>query len=60
MNTTKRGSKWWIEGVPDYGDCGPYSTKSEAESDRRGMERFFKYEGRKGFVTACADRLPLA
>jgi len=47
----KRGGAWWIKGVPDYGDAGPYSTKAEAESDRRGMERFFKYENRKGFVT---------
>jgi len=52
MNTVKRGSKWWIENIPDCSDCGPYSKEPEAESDRRGLERFFKYENRKGFVTS--------
>ena len=48
MKTVKRGGYWWITGVPDCEDCGPYHTKAEAEDDRRGMARFIKYENKKG------------
>lgn len=45
MQTEKRTDGWWIVGVPDtITECGPYDTKSEAESDKRGLQRFFKYE----------------
>ncbi|MCP4900012.1 MAG: hypothetical protein GY906_23840 [bacterium] len=47
----KRADGWWIAGLQDVLDCGPYSTKAEAESDRRGIERFLKYENRKGFMS---------
>ncbi len=43
--------KWEITGVPEVGNCGPYGTKQEAEADKRGLERFYKYENVPGFVT---------
>ena len=55
MQTTRRKDGWWITKIteiPDCDDCGPYSTKAEAESDRRGLERFFKHEDKKWFITS--------
>ena len=37
MEIEKRKNGWWITGVPDTDDCGPYDRKTDAESDRRGM-----------------------
>lgn len=50
--TEQRSSGWWITDLPDTEDCGPYARKADAESDRRGMDRFFHYEKREGFVTS--------
>ena len=36
MYTEKIRGEWWI--LPE--SYGPYDTKAEAESDRRGIERF--------------------
>jgi len=47
---------WWITRVPDTLDCGPYGRRIDAESDRRGMTRFFRYADEPGFITA--DRRP--
>ena len=40
---------WWIEDVPPYRvngetctSCGPYDTRREADSDRVGLQRFFR------------------
>ena len=64
MKTVKYPDGWWITGVPDdITECGPYDTRAEAEDILRGLSRFFKYEGRKGFITTdpptceltCAD-----
>jgi len=48
MNLVKRQDGWWIEGVPPYDadgkiytSCGPYPTRAEAESDARGLRRFY-------------------
>jgi hypothetical protein len=52
MRTIQRPDGWWITDLPDNEpDVGPYDTKAEAEDDRRGLERFFKYADRPGFVT---------
>ena len=51
MELEKRTDGWWITGVPDAPDCGPYGTKAEADSDRKGMERFFQNEDDRGFFT---------
>jgi len=39
LKVKKIGKKWWIVGDEDYGAYGPYDTKHEAESDRRGVLR---------------------
>jgi len=44
-----RGS-WWIVGHSD-GPMGPYSTRAEAEDDRRGLMRFEQHENKPGYVT---------
>lgn len=40
----QREDGWWI--IPktnwDCGEMGPYSTKKEAEDDRRGVDRFYR------------------
>ena len=51
MNTEHRPDGWWITGLDDCDDCGPYTTHAEAEDDRRGLERFEKYGHRPGYVT---------
>ena len=51
MDVVPRSGKWWITNVPETEDCGPYDTRKEAESDRIGMERFFRHAGRRGFMT---------
>jgi hypothetical protein len=53
VNITKRPDGWWITDTPaDYGgDVGPYTTKAEADDDRRGLERFERGEDRRGSVT---------
>lgn len=49
LQLVHREDAWWIE---DYGEFyGPYDTKKEAEEDRRGLIRFYKNEGKKGYVT---------
>jgi len=47
----QREDGWWVVGLQGVEPCGPYHTRAEAESDRRGMERTLKYEGRAGFIT---------
>lgn len=43
MNLEQRADGWWIVGIPDsITECGPYSTKAEAEKTRRGLGEFFK------------------
>ena len=51
MTVKRRQDGWWVCDVPETQDCGPYDTRGEADDDRRGLERFFKYENRKGFIT---------
>ena len=46
------GQKWWIDDPDDPEPIGPYTTKSEAESDRRGIERFLKHGEKPGYVTS--------
>jgi hypothetical protein len=51
MTTEQRNNEWWITGIPDCEDCGPYKTKTDADSDKRGLERFYKYKDEPGFIT---------
>jgi len=51
MKLKERSDGFWITGLPKGPDCGPYNTRKEADSDRRGMERFLRHEREEGFVT---------
>ena len=51
MQTTKRPDGWWIEKIPDTPDCGPYPTRAEADSNRRGLERFGRHGHKRSYVT---------
>jgi hypothetical protein len=42
MRTEQRDDGWWITGVPDAPDCGPYETRKEADQNKRGLARFFR------------------
>ena len=52
MHTTKRPDGWWIEEIPDAPDAGPYTTRAEAESERRGLERYFQHGHKWSFWTS--------
>jgi len=39
--TVKQSDGWWVTGIPDCDDCGPYKTKDEAEEHRRGLQRTY-------------------
>lgn len=44
LSVTKKDDGWWIVD-PNNQDCpeyGPYTTKAEAEDDKRGVERFWR------------------
>ena len=52
LDLEQRGDGWWIVGLPDTDpDCGPYDTKQEAESDRRGLQRYFRWGHLREFWT---------
>jgi hypothetical protein len=51
LQTKRLGKYWWITGDEEYGPYGPYNTKAEADEDRRGLARTFKYSEEPGFVT---------
>lgn len=53
LRVVKRRGGWWIAGLPvepaddpDRAECGPYRTRAEADSDRRGLERFYAREAK--------------
>jgi len=52
LTLAKLATGWWILGLPDAPPAGPYDRKADAESDRRGMLRFFKWENRPGYITS--------
>ncbi len=52
METIYLSGSWWITGVPDCCDVGPYKTKADAEEIRRGLERTYKYMDEPGFITS--------
>ncbi len=52
MQTTRRKDGWWITGHEEHDDCGPYSTRAEADSDRRGLERVERWGHLRSFWTS--------
>ena len=51
VDVEKQAEGWWIIGIPDAPDAGPYDRKADAESDRRGLRRFFQHEHERAFFT---------
>ena len=51
LTLEQRPDGWWIIGQP-RGDleCGPYTTKTEAKTDLRGVERFYKQSHDRAFI----------
>ncbi len=41
MKTVKRLDGYYITGILECDDCGPYATKADAEDTRRGLQRTF-------------------
>ena len=58
MQSIQKPDGWWITGLPDCEDCGPYPTKERAEDDRRGLERTYRHHAEPGFVTCCGPTAP--
>ena len=56
MRIELRKDGLWITGGMLDLDCGPYDTKKEAESDMRGLVRFFKYGDKPGYATSDVRR----
>lgn len=43
LTLEKRKDGWWVVGGPSgVADMGPYTTKGEADEDRRGVERWIR------------------
>lgn len=56
MTIVRKPDGWWIAGIPDTENNGPYATRREAEADRRGLARFFRNENDHTFFTTEAAR----
>jgi len=54
METVEREDGWWITGVPDCMDCGPYPTRAMADDDMRGMARYHKYSEKPGWFSVTS------
>lgn len=42
---------WHVIGLP-CGDCGPYGNKDDAFESAWGLEQFYKYKDKPGFITS--------
>lgn len=42
LSIEKREDGWWIID-PNNEDCGPYGTRAEAQEEKPGLERFWKF-----------------
>ena len=58
MRTVKKADGWWVTGIPDCYDCGPYKTKDDAEEHRRGLQRTYDNIDDPTFFTG--EKLPKA
>lgn len=50
--SVKRADGWWITGLSECEDCGPYDTEADAEKDRLGLERTFANWDKRSFWTS--------
>jgi hypothetical protein len=55
LSVERREDGWWITGLPcsDVPASGPYSRRDDAEDDRRGLERTFRYWDDPSYFTSC-------
>lgn len=51
LSSVRLGPRWWVVGDEEGGPYGPYDTKSEADEDRRGVQRTFDNWDEPGFFT---------
>jgi len=56
LQSKKLGRFWWIIGDEEFGPCGPYDTRREAEEDCIGMTEFYHNESKPGFVSCDSRR----
>lgn len=47
LKVKKKLGCWIVVGLPGGRRCGPYKTRAEAVTDRRGMERFYQTCGKE-------------
>lgn len=56
LKPVRRADGWWITNMPiGFDECGPYSTKQEAQDDIAGLQRFFHRERKLLEELATAD-----
>lgn len=51
LRLKRMGEMYWIVGDEEDGPYGPYKTKTEANEDRRGLQRTFDHWDDPSFVT---------
>jgi len=51
LELKKMGRSWWVIGDDEVGPMGPYETKTEAETCRIGMSRFYRHQDKPGYIT---------
>jgi len=56
LEIKRRDGAWEIVGDPDAGAMGPYNHKTDAETDKRGVDRFYRNENRPSFFTGEKER----
>ena len=52
MKSEKREDGWWVTRIPECGDCGPYSTKADADETKQGLQRTFDNIDDPNFFTS--------
>jgi hypothetical protein len=55
-----RDDGWWITGLPETEDCGPYDIRAEAKEDQEGLVDFFFTENDRKSFTVDPDRPKLS
>jgi hypothetical protein len=51
MKVEKRPDGYYVTGIPDCHDIGPYE-RSDAIEHKRCLENFFKYQDEPGYITS--------
>lgn len=54
LSLAHRAGSWFITGLAD-GDLGLYATRADAESDRRGVQRFYRREMPDGHAVSTEN-----